>query len=42
MKKNLNMAEDAAFEAALDHEALNMTLSTQASAAIWKAENKKD
>lgn len=38
MKKNLNLAEDAAFEAALDHEALNMTLSTQASAAIWKAE----
>jgi 2-(1,2-epoxy-1,2-dihydrophenyl)acetyl-CoA isomerase len=41
MKKNLNMAEDAAFEAALDHEALNMTLSTQASAAIWKAEKAK-
>jgi 2-(1,2-epoxy-1,2-dihydrophenyl)acetyl-CoA isomerase len=38
MKANLNMAEDAAFEAALDHEALNMTLSTQATAAIWKAE----
>lgn len=38
MKANLNLAEDAVFEAALDHEALNMTLSTQASAAIWKAE----
>lgn len=38
MKKNLNFAESAAFDAALDHEALNMTLSTQASAAIWKAE----
>lgn len=38
MKANLNMAEDAAFETALDHEALNMTLSTQATAAIWKAE----
>ena len=37
MKANLNMAEDAQFEAALDHEALNMTLSTQATAAIWKA-----
>lgn len=37
MKANLNMAEDAVFEAALDHEALNMTLSTQATAAIWKA-----
>ena len=37
MKANLNMAEDAQFEAALDHEAMNMTLSTQATAAIWKA-----
>ncbi len=37
MKANLNLAEDAAFEAALDHEALNMTLSTQATGAIWKA-----
>jgi 2-(1,2-epoxy-1,2-dihydrophenyl)acetyl-CoA isomerase len=37
MKANLNTAEDAAFEAALDHEALNMTLSTQAAGAIWKA-----
>jgi 2-(1,2-epoxy-1,2-dihydrophenyl)acetyl-CoA isomerase len=41
MKANLNMAEDAQFEAALDHEALNMTLSTQATAAIWKASQDK-
>jgi 2-(1,2-epoxy-1,2-dihydrophenyl)acetyl-CoA isomerase len=41
MKANLNMAEDAQFEAALDHEALNMTLSTQATAAIWKATQDK-
>lgn len=38
MKANLNLAEDAVFEAALDHEALNMTLSTQATAAIWRAQ----
>ena len=38
MKANLNNAEDWAFEAALDAEALNMTLSTQATAQIWKAE----
>lgn len=37
MKANLNNAEDWAFEAALDAEALNMTLSTQATAQIWKA-----
>lgn len=37
MKANLNLAEDGQFEAALDHEALNMTLSTQATGAIWKA-----
>ena len=37
MKANLNLAEDGAFEAALDHEALNMVLSTQAAGAIWKA-----
>lgn len=37
MKANLNMAEDAAFEAALDHEVLNMGLSTSATAAIYKA-----
>lgn len=40
MKANLNMAEDASFETALDHEALNMTLSTTASIAIWKATRK--
>jgi 2-(1,2-epoxy-1,2-dihydrophenyl)acetyl-CoA isomerase len=38
MKQNLNNAEDWAFEAALDAEALNMGLSTQATAAIRKAE----
>jgi 2-(1,2-epoxy-1,2-dihydrophenyl)acetyl-CoA isomerase len=37
MKANLNMAEDANFEAALDHEALNMGLSTMATGAIYKA-----
>ncbi|WP_264424030.1 enoyl-CoA hydratase-related protein [Novosphingobium sp. KCTC 2891] len=36
MKLNLNNAEDWAFEAALDAEALNMGLSTQASALIWR------
>ena len=40
MKANLNNAEDFAFEAALDAEALNMTLSTQASALIWREANK--
>jgi 2-(1,2-epoxy-1,2-dihydrophenyl)acetyl-CoA isomerase len=40
MKANLNKAEDASFEDALDHEALNMTLSTAATAAIWKAAQK--
>lgn len=40
MKQNLNNAEDWAFEAALDAEALNMGLSTQASAMIWKEEKK--
>jgi 2-(1,2-epoxy-1,2-dihydrophenyl)acetyl-CoA isomerase len=40
MKANLNNAEDWAFEAALDAEALNMVLSTQASAAIWREKNK--
>lgn len=42
MKANLNMAEDAQFEAALDHEVLNMGLSTSATARIHKAmkENK--
>ena len=42
MKANLNNAEDFAFEAALDAEALNMTLSTSATAMIWKAGQKKD
>ncbi|MBV9842346.1 MAG: enoyl-CoA hydratase/isomerase family protein [Sphingomonadaceae bacterium] len=37
MKANLNMAEDATFEAALDHETLNMGLSTMATAQIHKA-----
>ncbi len=37
MKANLNIAEDTAFETALDHEALNMGLSTMATAAIYKA-----
>jgi 2-(1,2-epoxy-1,2-dihydrophenyl)acetyl-CoA isomerase len=36
MKANLNLAEDAVFEAALDHEALNMGLSTSATALIHK------
>lgn len=40
MKQNLNNAEDWAFEAALDAEALNMTLSTSATAAIWKEAQK--
>lgn len=38
MKANLNNAEDWAFEAALDQEALNMGLSTTATAQIWKAQ----
>ncbi len=37
MKANLNFAEDGQFEAALDHEALNMGLSTHAAAQIYKA-----
>jgi 2-(1,2-epoxy-1,2-dihydrophenyl)acetyl-CoA isomerase len=37
MKVNLNNAEDWAFEAQFDQEALNMGLSTVASATIWKA-----
>ena len=37
MKANLNLAEDGQFEAALDHEALNMGLSTSAAAVIHKA-----
>lgn len=42
MKQNLNNAEDWAFEAALDAEALNMGLSTQASAMIWREANRAD
>lgn len=44
MKMNLNAAEDWAFEAQFDQEALNMGLSTQGSAMVWKAERdtKKD
>ena len=41
MKQNLNNAEDFAFEAALDAEALNMTLSTRATAMIWRAQHKQ-
>lgn len=41
MKANLNMAEDASFESALDHEALNMSLSTAAAAQIFKASQAK-
>ena len=37
MKINLNAAEDWAFEAQFDQEALNMGLSTQGSAMVWKA-----
>jgi 2-(1,2-epoxy-1,2-dihydrophenyl)acetyl-CoA isomerase len=40
MKANLNNAEDWAFEAQLDAEALNMGLSTQATALIWREKNK--
>ena len=42
MKQNLNNAEDWAFEAALDAEALNMGLSTQASALIWREAKKAE
>jgi len=41
MKANLNMAEDASFEAALDHEALNMGLSTMATAQIMREMRKE-
>ena len=37
MKANLNLAEDAQFEAVLDQESLYMGLSTQAAARIFKA-----
>lgn len=40
MKQNLNNAEDWAFEAQFDAEALNMGLSTQASAMIWREQRK--
>ncbi|MFZ4603924.1 MAG: enoyl-CoA hydratase-related protein [Caulobacterales bacterium] len=40
MKQNLNNAEDWAFEASLDAEALNMTLSTQATAQIFREQSK--
>jgi 2-(1,2-epoxy-1,2-dihydrophenyl)acetyl-CoA isomerase len=42
MKANLNNAEDFAFEAALDAEALNMGLSSQASALIWREKRKAE
>ncbi|MCC2980293.1 enoyl-CoA hydratase-related protein [Sphingomonas sp. IC4-52] len=42
MKANLNMAEDAQFETALDQEALFMNLSTTATAAIYKATRAAD
>ena len=38
LKANLNLAEDGQFEAALDQEALNMALSTSATALIRKAQ----
>jgi 2-(1,2-epoxy-1,2-dihydrophenyl)acetyl-CoA isomerase len=41
MKANLNNAEDWAFEAQFDQEALNMGLSTVAAAQIWKATREK-
>jgi 2-(1,2-epoxy-1,2-dihydrophenyl)acetyl-CoA isomerase len=37
MKANLNFAEDGQFEAALDHEAMNMSLSTLATAQISRS-----
>ncbi len=40
MKKNLNNAEDFAFEAAFEAEALHMSLSTAATAQIWKEARK--
>jgi 2-(1,2-epoxy-1,2-dihydrophenyl)acetyl-CoA isomerase len=42
MKQNLNNAEDWSFEAQFDAEALNMSLSTQASALIWREQQKDD
>lgn len=40
MKQNLNNAEDWSFEAQFEAEALNMGLSTQASALIWREQQK--
>ena len=40
MKQNLNNAEDWSFEAQFDTEALNMGLSTQASALIRREQQK--
>jgi 2-(1,2-epoxy-1,2-dihydrophenyl)acetyl-CoA isomerase len=40
MKQNLNNAEDWSFEAQFDAEALNMGLSTQASALIWREQQR--
>ena len=40
LREDLNNAEDMVFEAALDAEALNMTLSTAATALIWKEARK--
>ncbi|PKP99159.1 MAG: enoyl-CoA hydratase [Alphaproteobacteria bacterium HGW-Alphaproteobacteria-13] len=42
MKTNLNNAEDWAFEAALDAEALNMGLATSATAMIWRERKKRE
>ncbi|MDE2570866.1 MAG: enoyl-CoA hydratase/isomerase family protein [Sphingomonadales bacterium] len=42
MKQNLNNAEDWSFEAQLDAEALNMGLSTQATALIWREARKAE
>lgn len=42
MKINLNNAEDWAFEAALDAEALNMGLATSATAMIWREKKKQE
>jgi 2-(1,2-epoxy-1,2-dihydrophenyl)acetyl-CoA isomerase len=42
MKQNLNNAEDWAFEAQFDAEALNMGLSTQSTALIWREKKKSE
>lgn len=41
IKQNLNNAEDWAFEAQFDAEALNMGLSTQATAMIWREKSRQ-